>query len=110
MTLTGLAFGLFTAWLGYWYSERQYRREIGVRESEIGVMMIEIALNILAGKPDENKPENKPLRDWAVKILAFYSPNKVPLTEPAKSALLSNRLPVSTITFDAVTGARRSRA
>jgi hypothetical protein len=42
-----------------------------------------------------------------VNILALYSPSEVPLTEPAKSALLSSSLPVSTITFDAAAAARR---
>jgi hypothetical protein len=69
----------------------------------MGVRMIEIALGILAGKPDENKA----LREWAVKILALYSPKKAPLTEQAKNALRDSPLPVSTITFDAATGARR---
>lgn len=72
MTLTGLAFGLFTAWLGYWYSERQHRREMAVRQTEIGVKMIEIALGVLSDEPDKNKP----LREWAVKFWRFIRQKK----------------------------------
>ena len=87
--------GLLGAWIGYQYNEDQHRRATGVK-------MIEIALGILAGEP-----ENKHLRDWAVDVLANYSKEAgVPLDEQAKDALRDKPLPVtftSTI-FDAATG------
>jgi hypothetical protein len=78
---------------------------MAVRETEIGVKMIEIALGVLAGEPDKNEPaKTKALREWAVKILALYSPSKAPLTEQAKSALLDYPLPVATTIFDPGSG------
>jgi hypothetical protein len=83
--------GLVAAWLGYLFNELRHRREMGVK-------MIEIALGILAGKPDENKP----LRDWAVDVLEHYSKEaEVPLGKQAKDALRDKALPVI---FDAATG------
>lgn len=86
--------GLVAAWLGYLFNELRHRREMGVK-------MIEIALGILARKPDENKP----LREWAVKALAHYSKEaEVPLDEQAQRALLDNPLPFPSVIFDAATG------
>ena len=90
--MTTILFGALTAVIGYWFNELRHRREMGVK-------MIEIAVGILAGKPDDNKP----LREWAVKVLAHYS-TEVPLSEPAKGTLLDKPLPVTTTIFDAATG------
>jgi hypothetical protein len=77
-------FGTVTAWLGYLFSELRHRREMGVK-------MIEIALGILAEKPDESKP----LRNWAVDVLDHYSKQaEVPLTEDAKTNLRDKPLPI----------------
>lgn len=82
--MTTAILALIGALVGYWVNELRHRREIGVK-------LIEIALGILAGKPEENKP----LRDWAVEVLAHYSREvKVPLSEEAKNALRTERLPV----------------
>jgi len=87
---------LLGAVIGYIFADIRHGREMAVK-------MIEIALGILSGKPDENRA----LRDWAVKILALHSPKQAPLTEEAKRTLLDRPLPVSTTPFDYTAAARR---
>ena len=63
-----------------------------VTKREADVKMIEIAVGILAAKPDQNI---KPARAWAVDVLDHYSTD-VKLTDEVKAALLDNPLPVRT--------------
>jgi len=61
-----------------------------VTKREAEVKMIEIAVGILAAKPDESI---KPARAWAVDVLDRYS-RDVRLSDEVKRALLDHPLPV----------------
>jgi len=60
-----------------------------IHRREIGVKMIEVAIGILRGEPDDN---TKALRDWAVDVLAHYAKHHVPLSDKAKAELRSKPL------------------
>jgi hypothetical protein len=94
--MTSAFFTFVGAVIGFLFGEFRHRREMSVK-------MIEIALGILRDKP---QPENKALREWAVKILALNSPKEAPLSAEAQRAMLDNPLPYSSVTFDAATAAR----
>ena len=66
----------------------------------LGVKMIEIAIGLLAEKPD---PSTKVLRDWAVDILAHYS-RAVPLSAEAKDELRKRALPITLEAVGITTG------
>ena len=58
--------------------------------------MVEIAIGILAAEP---KPQNKPLRQWAVKVLTKYAPADVPLGEAEQLLLFDNALDLGKTTL-----------
>jgi hypothetical protein len=64
-------------------------RQIEIHQEDTGVKMVEIAIGIVSAEP---KPQNKPLRQWAVKVLTKYAPADVPLGEAAQALLFENAL------------------
>lgn len=68
---------LIGAWLDY-----------AVREREMDIKMVEIAVGILRAEPSEGI---RPAREWAVNIISYYSP-EVPLSAKARDALIQNRV------------------
>jgi hypothetical protein len=79
IALISAATGVVGALFGYAAADR-----------EASVKMIEVAVGILAAKPEGNI---KPARKWAVDIINHYSDVKLP--EDVKAALLDNPLPVA---------------
>jgi hypothetical protein len=75
--------GLIVAVGNYW-----------VTEQEANVKMVEIAIGILAAKPEENI---KPARAWAVDVLKLYAPKQARLSEEVARALLDHPLPARSI-------------
>jgi hypothetical protein len=57
-----------------------------IKDNEIGVRYVELAIKILAEKPDSkpegtkdsNRLENKAVRKWAVEVIDHYSDVKLP--------------------------------
>ena len=62
---------------------------------QMDVKMLEIAVGILAKKPE---PNIEPARHWAVKVIGAYS-TKVPLSPEVEAALIENRAVAPSYTY-----------
>jgi hypothetical protein len=74
---------LAVALVGNWYSK-------ALKEREIQVRYVEIALEILSKEPTE---KNTYLRQWAIDVIDFYSDIKVP--KEARDELVRERIDLS---------------
>jgi hypothetical protein len=63
-----------------------------IKDKEIKLRYIEIAVQILQQEPNEN---NKDIRNWAIKVISKYS--EVPINEETAKELMKLRIPIGTI-------------
>jgi hypothetical protein len=65
--------------------------DYAVRQREMSIKMIEIAVGILTAKPDDSI---RPARKWAVQVISKYAADmEVPIDEDVRRALYDNPLP-----------------
>ncbi len=70
---------------------------VSLKEKDLGVRMVELAVGILKEDPQEDKTKTPNLRQWAIDIIDEYS-KKVKLTKDIKEELKEQPLP-KTVTF-----------
>jgi len=72
------------------HSTKEYSKSL--KEREIGIRYVELAINIL--REDPAKQDMEDLRTWAIAVINKYS--SIPLSEKSKNELMKKKLEIKT--------------
>lgn len=94
--LSSLLIAIVIAVVGWCINSTLQSREIALKNREVNVKLVEVAIGILQTKPDD---AHKDTRMWAIAVMEKYS--EIPFSPQAIQELKTNSLPVGKLLIGA---------